>query len=185
MLTTLIRVSAENYLEGRDFFKAWDKRVLDLHLRYGFHSCSLPGEKKSKAVTLSQSKWREALAYSSYFLGTWSFDSIKRSNVKSKVKGRLDDDFKGQINGSSQGHIDGQFSGQLNNQFQGWGHLICMSETDNLFFGEEGSGPLIHQFSIGFSQRATTEVLKGGHLVIQEQPDMLGKYFESNCVESC
>ena len=126
-------------MNSRPFFTAWDPRVLDLHLRYGLYK--LPGYEgeADSPVALCQSKWREALAYSSYFLGTFSFAQIERS------------------------------------RFQGWGHLICMSETDDLFFGKKGSVPLMQQFKEHFSKRATCEVLPGGHLVVQEQPNLLGE----------
>lgn len=91
------------------------------------------------------SKWSEATAFSTSFLGTFATSQVKRS------------------------------------RFDGWGHLICTSEGNaGGIFGPNGEGPerlqgeFVKHFST--SKRATTEILKGGHLIVQEQPDMLGEF---------
>ena len=75
----LARRAAGDYLESKPFFQAWDPRVLALHLRFGFRP--LPGHesKGDPPVTLSMSKWSEALAFSTSFLGSLSHAQIKRS----------------------------------------------------------------------------------------------------------
>lgn len=59
-------------------------------------------------------------------------------------------------------------------QIQGWGHLICISESDKVFFGERGSEPLLERFARSFSPKATSKLMPGGHLVVLEQPEKLG-----------
>jgi hypothetical protein len=90
-------------------------------------------------VTLCMSKWSEALAFSTSFLGSFSFSGIKRS------------------------------------RFSGWSHLICTSEGK--VWGEGGPHALRDTFEKHMSTtgRSSSEVMEGGHLIAQEQPDTLGK----------
>lgn len=56
--------------------------MLDLHLRYGLQPFPGREEEKDPPVTLRQSKWREALSYSSSFLATYSFAQVERSRFQ-------------------------------------------------------------------------------------------------------
>lgn len=49
-----------------------------------------------------------------------------------------------------------------------------MSDSDKVFFGQRGSGPLLKRFEKSFSPKASSELMQGGHLVVLEQPDKLG-----------
>ncbi|UZJ54261.1 hypothetical protein CBS101457_003581 [Exobasidium rhododendri] len=132
------RRSAEEYLKSKPYFQAWDKRVVDLHLRFGFRPLTGHEKESDPPVTLCMSKWSEALAFSTSFLGSASFEEIKRSKYK------------------------------------GWSHLICTSE--GAVWGKGGPGALQETFSkyMSATGRSSTEVMKGGHLIVQEQPDVLG-----------
>lgn len=70
---------ARAYFESKPFFQAWHKRVLDLHLRFGFRPSALPAsqalvsddvpdnELKRTPLELNNTKWHEAAA----FCSTW------------------------------------------------------------------------------------------------------------------
>lgn len=118
--------------------------MVDVHVKYGFRAVYDYEKEEDPPVTLSMSKWSEALAFSTSFLGSFGMASIKKS------------------------------------KFKGWAHLICTSEgTPSFIFGPEGedSKGLQENFEIYFSttKRATSEVAQGGHLIVQEQPQLMGK----------
>lgn len=137
-LLLFLRRSAEEYLKSKPFFQAWDPRVLSLHSRFGFRPVAGHEKERDPPVTLSMSKWSEALAFSTSFLGSLSHSGIKRS------------------------------------RFPGWCHLICASESN--VWGEDGPAILRDTFAknMSTSGRSSTEIMKGGHLIAQEQPDKLG-----------
>jgi hypothetical protein len=134
------RRNAQEYLHSKPYFQAWDPRVVDLHARFGFRPVVGHEKEEDPPVTLAMSKWSEALAFSTSFLGSNSSASIKRS------------------------------------RFTGWAHLICA--TESWIFGPSGPGQLRENFAKYFSttHRASTEMMKGGHLIAQEQPDQLGEF---------
>jgi hypothetical protein len=118
--------------------------VLDLHARFGFRPFAGQEREADSPVTLNMSKWSEALAFSTSFLGSFATSQVKRS------------------------------------RFAGWAHLICTSAgNQGGIFGPNGEGPeelqddFVKKFST--SKRATTEIIQGGHLMVQEQPDLLGE----------
>lgn len=72
---------ARRYFESKAFFKAWDSRVLDLHLRFGLRPANVSSAKalvaddveendlKRTPLELTNTKWHEAAAFASTFLG--------------------------------------------------------------------------------------------------------------------
>lgn len=96
-------------------------------------------EESDPPITLSMSKWSEALAFSTSFLGSLSREGIKRS------------------------------------VFPGWTHLMCTSQGD--VWGFDGPQALQESFlnHMSATGRSSTEIIRGGHLIAQEQPDELGE----------
>lgn len=133
--------AARDYMLSKEYFSAWGPRVFDLHVRHGLYSLTSEDAREAERgpVALYTSRWSEALAYSTTFMGSLSFRQVQRSS------------------------------------FQGWAHLICMRDTNFFYFGEKGPKPLMDSFKTNFCDRASAEMLPGGHLVVQEQPDVLGK----------
>lgn len=72
---------AQAYFESKPFFQAWDKRVLDLHLRFGLRPCVIPftralaaddlheNDLKRTPLELNNTKWHEAAAFCSTWMG--------------------------------------------------------------------------------------------------------------------
>ncbi len=72
---------AKAYFESKPFFKVWDPRVLDLHLRFGLRPSTVPAaralasddleenEAKRTPLELSNTKWHEAAAFCSTWMG--------------------------------------------------------------------------------------------------------------------
>lgn len=117
---------------------------MDVHVKYGFRAVHDYEKEKDPPVTLCMSKWSEALAFSTSFIGAFGNTSVKRS------------------------------------KFKGWAHLICTGDgAASFIFGPEGedSKELQENFEKYFSTtgRATSEVAPGGHLIVQEQPQKMGK----------
>lgn len=72
---------AEAYFKSKTFFEVWDKRVLDLHLRFGLRPSFIPpsralaaddldeNEAKRTPLELNNTKWHEAAAFASTWMG--------------------------------------------------------------------------------------------------------------------
>lgn len=72
---------ARAYFESKPFFKTWHPRVLDLHMRFGLRPSKLPPSRalaaddlhendlKRTPLELNNSKWHEAAAFSSSWMG--------------------------------------------------------------------------------------------------------------------
>lgn len=83
---------AKAYFESKAFFKIWDPRVLDLHLRFGLRPSSIPptraltaddldeNEAKRTPLELNNTKWHEAAAFASTWMGYIGRNGMMRTD---------------------------------------------------------------------------------------------------------
>ncbi len=83
---------AKAYFESKPFFKVWDPRVLDLHLRFGLRPSAVPASRalvaddlhendlKRTGLELNNTKWHEAAAFSSTWMGYIGRNGMLRTN---------------------------------------------------------------------------------------------------------
>lgn len=168
LLFSFNRAEAKQYFESKGFFRSWDDRVLDLHVRFGLRPLSIPpptvedhqansgGTSAASAApanrasqspeellkgpcTLSCNKWHEACAFGSSWMSAYAWSALESQRNKGKT------------------------------------HVIVMSET-HIYDRERGEIEKLRDL-VG-EGKGSSEVMEGGHLVAQEQPDLLGEYEE-------
>lgn len=83
---------ARAYFESKPFFQAWDKRALDLHLRFGLRPSVVPltralaaddlpdNDLKRTPLELSNTKWHEAAAFCTTWMGWWGRKGMLATN---------------------------------------------------------------------------------------------------------
>lgn len=78
------RKAVAQYMESKPYFAAWDKRVRENHIRFGFYP--VPGYEQNgdPPVTLSMSKWSEASNFGHSWTGAWGQMELSRPNPKFK-----------------------------------------------------------------------------------------------------
>jgi hypothetical protein len=67
------RTHVTDYMSTRKYFSAWDDKVRELHVRFGFKALSgvARASHEEQPVTLRMSKWSEAYTFASQLQGSW------------------------------------------------------------------------------------------------------------------
>lgn len=73
-----------DYMESKPYFQAWDHRVRENHIRFGFHPVKGSNEEnKDPPITLCMTKWSEASQFASSWCGAWGALELTRPKTKS------------------------------------------------------------------------------------------------------
>lgn len=67
-----------DYMETKSYFKAWDARVRENHIRYGFYPLSGYGNQQDPPFTLCMTKWSEACNFAFSWCGAWGELELSR-----------------------------------------------------------------------------------------------------------
>lgn len=76
------RQAVIDYMETKPYFKAWDARVRESHIRYGFYPLVGYEEKQDPPLTLCMTKWSEACQFAFSWCGAWGALELTRPKNK-------------------------------------------------------------------------------------------------------
>lgn len=76
------RQAVLDYMDTKPYFQAWDARVREKHVRYGFYPLVGYEDKQDSPVTLCMTKWSEASQFAHSWCGAWGALELTRPKNK-------------------------------------------------------------------------------------------------------